>query len=288
MGSGAAHSMIVEGELQAPVATAQLVRFEFAEPVDNVLRETESYRVDMCLTPRPGNARARYPDRSGARHFECLGNVFMVPPGEAMQAISDGGCQQASLVCELYPQRMSDWLEGDLHWSDRGLVAGLDLRERNIQLLMQRLAEEARNPGFASEVLVELVSAQMAIELTRYCRSVNESDRGGGLAGWRLRLIEERLEEICEPPSLAELAQLCGISVRQLTRGFRDSRGCSVGEYITGKRVQHARRMLAGEQSVKAIAYTLGFASPSSFSFAFRRTTGETPNQYRQRLRRPA
>ncbi len=89
-------------------------------------------------------------------------------------------------------------------------------------------------------------------------------------------------------PTLAELAALCGLSVRQLTRGFRASRGCSIGEYLESSRVAHARRLLAAGQSVKSIAYALGFASPSGFCFAFRRATAETPREFRQRLGRAA
>jgi AraC family transcriptional regulator len=44
--------------------------------------------------------------------------------------------------------------------------------------------------------------------------------------------------------------------------------------------------LLATDQSVKAIAYSLGFASPSSFSYAFRRASGETPREFRQRVLR--
>jgi AraC family transcriptional regulator len=280
------HVMTVEGELHAPIATVQLVRFHFPEPIDNVLHNKDRYRVDLCLTPRPGNARARYPDRQGARHFERLGKVFVVPPGEAMQAVSDGCCQQASVICEFNPRSMSAALDTDLEWTDQGLQAGLDIRERNIQSLLQRLAEEARHPGFASETLVELIAAQLAIELFRYGRSINDRPPGRGLASWRLRLLEERLQDVREPPTLTELARLCRLSVRQLTRGFRASRGCSIGDYVADIRVEKARQLLAGEQSVKAIAYGLGFASPSSFCFAFRRATGETPTQFRQGLRR--
>jgi AraC family transcriptional regulator len=44
--------------------------------------------------------------------------------------------------------------------------------------------------------------------------------------------------------------------------------------------------MLATDQSVKAISYSLGFASPSSFTYAFRSLLGETPRQFRQRVLR--
>ena len=280
------HVMTVEGELRASIATAQLVRFDFAEPVDNVLYEKDKYRVDLCLTPLPGNARARYPGRWAARRFERIGNVFMVPPGEAMQAVSDGGCEQVSLIYEFDPELTNGWLDCELEWTDRGLLAGLDIRERNIQVLLHRLADEAKNPGFASETLVEHIAAQIAIELARYCNVANETDAKGGLAPWRMSLIEARLREVGEQPTLTELAGLCQLSVRQLTRGFRTSRGCSIGDYVASNRVEQAKQLLATDQSVKAIAYSLGFASPSSFCFAFRRAVGETPSQFRLGLRR--
>jgi AraC family transcriptional regulator len=78
------------------------------------------------------------------------------------------------------------------------------------------------------------------------------------------------------------------LSVRQLTRGFRVSRGCSIGDHVAQSRLTNAKRLLATEQSVKAIAYSLGFSSPSSFSYAFRRSVGETPRDFRQRVMRVA
>jgi AraC family transcriptional regulator len=127
---------------------------------------------------------------------------------------------------------------------------------------------------------------QLAIELRRYCAAIDEAPASRGLAPWRLRLIEERLMEVRDAPTLAELAGLCGLSVRQLTRGFRASRGRSIHEYVEVSRVDHARRLLATHQSVKAIAYSLGFSSSSGFAAAFRRATGEAPRQYRQRVLR--
>ena len=282
-----ANLMTVDGELRGSIATAQLVRFDFPEPIESVLHDNSAYRVDLCLTPRPRNARACYPDHWNSHRFERIGNVFLVPPGENMLAMSDGNCQQASIVCQLNVQAMSEWFDGNLAWTERGLLASLDIRDRSIQSLLLRLADEARNPGFASDMLVELIAAQMAIELARYCTGNNEASAVNGLAPWRLRIIEERLQELRTPPTLNELAGLCQISVRQLTRGFRKSRGCSIGDYVADNRISQAKQLLATDQSVKAIAYSLGFASPSSFCFAFRRATAETPKQFRHRLLHP-
>jgi AraC family transcriptional regulator len=278
--------MTVEAELRVPAATLQLVHFTFVEPVSGAMREDQEYRLDLCLSPRPRNARACYTDRWAPHHFERLGSVWLLPPGETLQACSDGGRRQRSLVCHLRSEQMRTWLQRDLEWTDRRLKAILDIPDAHIRSMLLRLAEEVRHPGFASEVLVELICAQIAIELGRYCAAVNEGPVTGGLAPWRLRLIDERLREVQAAPTLGELAELCKLSVRQLTRGFRTSRGCSIGDHVARSRLDHAKRLLASEQSVKAIAYSLGFSSPSSFSYAFRKTLGETPRQFRQRVAR--
>lgn len=286
MGFPASNLMTIEAELRAPIATAQLVRFHLPEPADNITREENLYRIDMCLTPRPRNARACYPDRWSPHRFEKLGNVFLLPPGEAMLARSDGTCEQSSLICQLYPESMSRWFNGELQWTNQRLAAGLDIRDANIRNLLLRLVQEARNPGFASDMLVELIAAQIAIELARYCSVSDEGQIFGGLASWRLRRIDERLQEVRAVPSLTELADLCQLSVRQLTRAFRASRGCSIGDYVANSRVEHAKRSLSTDQSIKAIAYSLGFSTPSSFCFAFRRATGQTPREFRNNVMR--
>lgn len=278
--------MTIDAELHVPVATTQVVRFNMPSQPDNIMRRDEDYWLDLCLTPRPLNARACYRDHWGPHRFERLGDMFLVPPGEAMHVKGDSYGPQASIVCQLNAEAMGQWLGTSIEWTDRRLEASLDISSNTIRHLLRRLAEEARNPGFASEMLVEFIAGQLAIELGRYCEAVADTPVSGGLASWRLRLIDERLKEVREPPTLSELAELCSISVRQLTRGFRTSRGCSIGEYVVQSRIDTAKRLLGADESVKSIAYSIGFSSTSSFSYAFRRATGLTPRQFRHRVLR--
>jgi AraC family transcriptional regulator len=277
----------VNAELRVPDATAQLVRFDMDER-ETTFTQKDAYWLDLCLTPRPHNTRARYMDRWGPHRFERVGPVFMLPPNHPLQFRSDDGGRQASIVCQLRPEAVRQWFEVDIEWTDRRLEASLDVSNANIRNLLLRLGQEMRYPGFASEALTELIAAQLAIELGRYCTAIDEASTAGGLATWRLRVIDERLAEVREAPTLAELAQLCHLSVRQLTRGFRASRNCSIGDYVAQSRIEFAKRRLAGDESIKAIAHAMGFASPSSFSYAFRRATGITPRQFRQRVMRGA
>jgi AraC family transcriptional regulator len=71
--------------------------------------------------------------------------------------------------------------------------------------------------------------------------------------------------------------------VRQLTRAFRASCGHSIGDHVAQCRIDNAKRLLVTDESIKSIAYSLGFASASSFSFAFRCATGQTPRAFRER-----
>jgi AraC family transcriptional regulator len=273
--------MTLDAEIRVPVAVARLARFHVAEPADNILCDEDAYWLDLCLTPRPPNARACYIDRWAPHRFERIGNVFIVPPREPMRIKSDGGPSQASVLCLLRPEPMRQWFEGNLTWTDRRREAGLDIADASIRQLLLRLAKELRSPGFASEALVELIAAQIAIELWRYCTTIQEGPTTGGLAPWRLRRIDERLMEVRAAPTLSELAALCNLSVRQLTRAFRVSRGYSLGDHVAQRRIDNAKRLLSTGESVKAIAYSLGFASASSFSFAFRSATGQTPREFR-------
>jgi AraC family transcriptional regulator len=280
----AANMMTVEAEIRVPVATAQIARFHMTGPADNLLCEEDTFWLDLCLTPRPQNARACYRDHWAAHRFERLGTLFVVPPGETMHARSDGGSPQTSILCHLRAEPMREWCDGELQWTCGRLKASLDIPDPHIRGLLVRIAEEMRRPGFASKVLIELMVAQVAIELGRYWAAIKEGPATGGLAAWRLRLIDERLRDVSEAPTLTELATLCNLSVRQLTRGFRASFNRSIGDHVAQCRLDNAKRMLATEQSIKAIAYSTGFASPSSFCVAFRRATGETPRQFRQRM----
>lgn len=279
-------TMTVDAEVRGRVLSAQLVGFHIPVATESVLRDDEAYQLNLCLTPRPLYSRASYHDRWGPHRFEPLGEIFLIPPGEALH-IRGGVGSQASLTCQIKADALHSILGADLEWTDQRLAAALDISNARIRNLMFRLTEEVRHPGFASARMIEFLSGELAIELGRFCLEVVERSISGGLASWRLRLIDERLSDELAAPSLQDLAARCAISVRQLTRGFRVSRGCSIGDYIEQRRMETAKRLLMAGESVKGIAFSMGFASPSSFTFAFRRATGINPTQFRTRQRVP-
>lgn len=166
-------------------------------------------------------------------------------------------------------------------WPARRLEASIDIRNARICSLLIRLAEEAEYPGFAGVAMAEGLAMQIAVTLERHLRDLADPAPEGGLATWRMNLIDDRLRDLAKAPGLGELALLCRLSVRQLSRGFRTSRGLSIGQYIAEQRAEGAKRLLTGGASVKEVAFALGFNSPSSFCVAFKKATSITPSQYR-------
>lgn len=278
-------SMRVEAEVVTAMATTRLIWFDHGEAPDTLV-SWDSYYIDLSLTPRPANMRACYTGHWTPHHFRAVGDMFLVPPGELLHVRADGPVHHTSIVCEVNADLLHDWLGFRLDWNDRRLEASLDMASNGIRHMLRRLAEEARNPGLASARMCELVAGQLALEIGRFCEGIVDAPATGGLAAWRLRIIDDRLKEMRVPPTLAELAELCSISVRQLTRGFRKSRGCTIGDYVAQSRIENAKRMLSDGQSIKSIAHALGYTSTSSFSYAFRRAIALTPRQFLNRVYR--
>lgn len=270
-----------EVEQQFSLGRARILHFE--DQMIDVLGCLNEYRVDLSLTHRPRTGGVCFSERWSEHQFKPIGSLYVLPPGQVVRA--RGICDRHSaIVCNFEPRAIDEWFDTDVSWTDRRLEAMLDITNSSMRALLQKLSEEMRNPGFASRAMCELLIAQVAIESARHCNAINTIKDRGGLSPLKLNLIEERLAEIGATPSLAELAQLCNLSVRQLTRGFRVSRGCSIGEFLAQNQLAHAKRLLATKISVKEVALTLGFTSPANFSTTFRRVTGETPRQFRERI----
>jgi len=273
----------VEAEISLPLGNIQVVRKAWDAPIDIVATGPMHY-VELSLLPVPKIAQGCFPDDWGPHRFEPIGEVFLLPAGHKVRARSS--ClHQNSVVCRFEPDAVATWLDADMHWTDDRLLGSLDIVNANIRNLLFRIGEEIRNPAFGTETMVEMMAGQLAVELSRYLTGIDPNKAMGGLASWRLKLIDERLTD-GEPPSLGELAGLCNLSVRHLTRAFRISRGRSIGAYMAEQRVDRAKRLLISGMSVKAVAYSVGFTAPSNFAAAFQRATGETPRQYRQRTSR--
>ncbi|WP_433960683.1 helix-turn-helix domain-containing protein [Bradyrhizobium guangdongense] len=109
----------------------------------------------------------------------------------------------------------------------------------------------------------------------------------GGLAPTTLRRAIERLHsDVDTDVSLAALASDAGLSRFHFCRAFKESTGLSPHAWLRQHRLEQAMTMLRDtDDSIVSIAAALGYSSQTAFAAAFRKLTGETPSDWRRRMR---
>jgi len=247
------------------------------------------HAISLFLTQDYGEPIGRY-DTGRPTHFARFGPLSMTPADIPVSVRSPGAPPRRLISCRIDRERFRQATGLGGAWDDAELKACMDVRGEPIRTGLTRLAREAEAPGFASDLLVEGLGLTVMAEIARYLHHAGSRSPTlrGGLAPWQLRRIADAVESLPDmPPSLSDLASLCGISPRHLIRGFKQSTGQTLTAYAEATRLRHAARLLSEtELPLADIARQLGFAAPSGFSHAFRRAVGETPSSFRRRLRR--
>jgi AraC family transcriptional regulator len=136
---------------------------------------------------------------------------------------------------------------------------------------------------------LEALSGVLSHALTRVDREpVNEPTvNRGGLASWQKRAVVDYIEaHLGEQVCLRKLAEVARLSLHHFCRAFKQSFGVPAHQYQVRRRMEVAKSLLADRMtSVTDIALTLGYSQTSSFSNAFRKTTGWTPTVYRREFK---
>jgi len=87
--------------------------------------------------------------------------------------------------------------------------------------------------------------------------------------------------------SLAALGRQLSMSSSTFAKLFKASVGTTVHSFVLSRRLARAEILLKGEASLSEIALSVGFASQSHFTEAFRLRTGRTPARARRQIEPP-
>lgn len=83
-------------------------------------------------------------------------------------------------------------------------------------------------------------------------------------------------------PSFAELSNMLDIPERTLRRQLKDE-GNTYQDLLNDARFNKAKTLLASDHTLDSIAQALGYSETGNFSHAFKRWSGVSPTQYREK-----
>lgn len=138
----------------------------------------------------------------------------------------------------------------------------------------------------AGRLYADSLATALAVHLVKSYASVEPVIRNykGGLPQYKLRRALEFINDnLAEDLSLASVAAAANSSESHFARLFKQSTGRAPYQYVTERRVECAKHLLATtDLPLTEIALLVGFSSHSHFTAVFRKLTGITPKAYRQ------
>jgi AraC family transcriptional regulator len=255
------------------------------DPVHDVVEPMADH---VIMTYPAGSQRLeRRTGKSAAITTARPGVVTVIPAGST----SRWDIHQPMHVVQLYlPHRTldrvaqeadtatsTDLLERTAHpdpITSRLLLSAADVLEGNGAL--ETLFRHQLTDLLATRLLAAHTGAPTTIQAVR-----------GGLAPKTLLRAIERLRSDSDADlSLAALASEAGLSRFHFCRAFKESTGLSPHAWLRQHRLEQAMNMLRDTNvSVISVAAELGYSSQTAFAAAFRKLTGETPSDWRRRVR---
>jgi AraC-like DNA-binding protein len=146
---------------------------------------------------------------------------------------------------------------------------------RALSRLFRRI--ERRSEALACE---EALVESCVLLMTRYGGTVTPRE-----AYADMHVVRERLaEELLDPPSLAELAAMTGLSRYQVLRRFERTYGVPPHAWLMQQRAERARKLIREGFALRDAAAASGFADQSHMTRLFARHFGFTPGAWRRAL----
>lgn len=146
-----------------------------------------------------------------------------------------------------------------------------------IKAIQNKDANGLSDPLKVKTHTLELVSA--------FASELNQENEGLGVESkdqGRLLKVSQILREsiFSTFPKIEKLSKRVGVSETKLKAGFKQMFGKTLYQFYCECQMDHAEIILKkGDESIKSVAFTLGYSNPSKFSAAFKRVKGKLPSE---------
>jgi AraC-like DNA-binding protein len=181
-------------------------------------------------------------------------------------------------------------LDPELRFAETEFKPRLYFHDKDLWAIASKLKSHGDGAAPGRRQYVETLSILLGHELLRLNSGVVEPESGaatyvrGGLAPWQRNRVADYVEaHLADDMPLGTLAEVARLSQFHFARAFKQSFGIPPHRYLTSRRIERAKLLLADATvSVTEAGVAVGFGDTSSFTTAFRRHAGITPSVYRR------
>jgi AraC family transcriptional regulator len=167
--------------------------------------------------------------------------------------------------------------------TDSAVEPAIGLQDQILGPVMQAICAEVLSGGASGARFADAMSTVIATQLLRLFGVANAAPKGG-ITGRQLRLVMDHIDAHLDTEiAVTDLAEVAGLSEAHFARAFKQTAGVSPHKFITERRLERAKRLLADTpESLTQIALACGFADPAHFSRTFTQAFGVTPSAMRK------
>jgi AraC family transcriptional regulator len=254
------------------VPSGRRVEFRFAAPVHLLVMYDEGAR-------REGETSIDGVDPSTLRNF--ADKLSFAPAGRVYYEWHDTSAATRITFVYLDPAKLQRPGDSKVTYVPKIFFDDSVLRKTAVKL--KSVIENGQAGGIPYS---EAIAAVLSHELPRSGGDLGRISpvSRGGLTSWQTRAVTGYIEErLGEQISLIALARLARLSQRHFCRAFKRSLGIPPHQYHIQRRIARAKVLLADRaNSITDVALIVGYSQTSTFSVAFRKTTGRTPKEFRR------
>jgi AraC family transcriptional regulator len=252
-------------------------------PYEAEYSAVQDHLIILHLDGPVGVARAL--GKSQSRRVIAPGGLFMLPGGVDFGVRLEGYLDSLHLYLR---QQVIDEVANDCGMKSQGdveLLPRLGVQDPLIEQLALSVRDVMQHQDPSSGMYVDYLARLLAAHLLRKHSSLADTVTApaGGLSRAQVeRAIDYMESNLCEPLTLADVANASGLSPSHFARRFKSATGAPPHQYLISMRVERAKRLLLQREPIAEIALECGFSHQEHLTRVFRRMTGVTPACFRR------
>ena len=255
------------------ISPARRYRFHFSGPVHLLCISEGSYRTA---------GETRVDDLTSSRCQVVTETMVFVPCGSVLTGWTQRKQSSSWFYIYLDPQVVEPAIGSFI----ARLRPRLFFNDEQLASTARKVRNLINTPHDLSTLHAQTLAILLGLELLSNCedRSLTDSVASSGLSAHGMRLLREFIDDhLGRDLQIADLCKLVNLSPYYFLRAFKRSFDVPPHQYIMRCRIERAKRLLLERgQTMGEIGHSLGFASPSHFSTAFKALAGVSPSEYRR------